>query len=70
MTKLDEVNKLRASLKLGAKKRLPRSLGSRCEHCLSDITDDELDHERCNHCGLRLDVRMTEDEWIKQMSHK
>lgn len=64
-SKLQNVNALRAKCKLPPLKHLPREIRSRCEHCLADVSDNELDHERCDTCGRRINVRMTEEEWTR-----
>lgn len=67
MSYLDKVNELRTSLGLKPLRSLPR-IDNRCEHCLSKLSDDELDHERCNTCERRVNVRMSHEEWERLKS--
>lgn len=65
--KLKRVNALRVECKLDPLEKLPAALGNFCEHCVSDLSDDELDIEYCNTCNRRVDVRMPDEEWERQV---
>ena len=70
MSKLSKVNVLRAKVKLPPIEKIPVNDAygiSRCEHCLSIVSDHELDIERCASCDKRIDVRISPSEWDEMM---
>jgi Zn finger protein HypA/HybF involved in hydrogenase expression len=61
--KLKRVNKVRDRCSLPPLTELPKQITMQCEHCLSDLTEHELDIERCDTCDSRINVRMSQEDW-------
>ena len=62
---LRKVNKVRASVKLLPVTKLPENTDDICDKCLEPIGEEELDNERCDTCGMHLEMKL---DWQEQIA--